>query len=109
MLDGIVPYVIAAGNHDYKDLVMERMGMVNLYFPPSGFEAYSWFGDTFEPGHIDRLAAKSARDVRSLRLLGGELRVEGGRPFDARSAAIGQTEVDAVLLGDGRRAVSHRP
>jgi len=53
MLDGIVPYVIAAGNHDYKDLVMERMGMVNLYFPPSGFEAYSWFGDTFEPGHIE--------------------------------------------------------
>ena len=51
VLDGIVPYVIAAGNHDYG--VMQRMGMVNVYFPPSGFEAYSWFGDTFEPGHIE--------------------------------------------------------
>jgi len=51
ILDGVVPYVIAAGNHDYG--VMERMGMVNVYFPPSAFEAYSWFGDTFEPGHIE--------------------------------------------------------
>lgn len=51
LLDGVVPYVIAAGNHDYS--TMQRMGMVNVYFPPSAFEAYSWFGDTFEPGHIE--------------------------------------------------------
>jgi hypothetical protein len=52
MLDGIVPYVIAAGNHDYMQL-MDRMGMANAYFPPSGFANYPWFGDTFEPGHIE--------------------------------------------------------
>ncbi len=52
MLDGVVPYVIAAGNHDYKDLA-DRMGMANVYFPTSGFAAYSWFGDTFENGHIE--------------------------------------------------------
>jgi hypothetical protein len=52
MLDGIVPYVIAAGNHDYRTF-MDRMGMVNVYFPVSGFAANSWFGDTFELGHIE--------------------------------------------------------
>jgi hypothetical protein len=52
MLDGVVPYVIAAGNHDYGDLA-DRMGMVNSYFPASGFANYSWFGDTFESGHIE--------------------------------------------------------
>jgi len=52
LLDGVVPYVIAAGNHDYIDLA-DRVGMANAYFPPSGFAAYSWFGDTFETGHIE--------------------------------------------------------
>jgi hypothetical protein len=52
MLDGAVPYVIAAGNHDYRDLA-DRTGMANVYFPPSGFAVYSWFGDTFENGHIE--------------------------------------------------------
>ncbi len=52
LLDGVVPYVIAAGNHDYRDLA-DRMGLTNSYFPPSGFANYSWFGDTFEAGHIE--------------------------------------------------------
>jgi hypothetical protein len=52
LLDGVVPYVIAAGNHDYTNLA-DRMGMGNVYFPPSGFAAYAWFGGTFEPGHIE--------------------------------------------------------
>ncbi len=52
LLDGVVPYVIAAGNHDYGNLA-DRMGMVNSYFPASGFAAYPWFGDTFETGHIE--------------------------------------------------------
>lgn len=52
VLDGVVPYVLAAGNHDYTTF-MDRTGMANIYFPPSGFLAYSWFGDTFEVGHIE--------------------------------------------------------
>jgi len=52
LLDGVVPYMIAAGNHDYHQLA-DRMGMANAYFPPSGFAAEPWFGDTFEPGHIE--------------------------------------------------------
>jgi hypothetical protein len=51
-LDGQVPYVITAGNHDYTT-VADRMGMGNQYFPVSGFEPFSWFGGTFEPGHIE--------------------------------------------------------
>ena len=51
-LDGQLPYVIAAGNHDYSNLA-DRMGMGNIYFPPSGFAQFPWFGGTFEPGHIE--------------------------------------------------------
>lgn len=51
-LDGVVPYVIAAGNHDYHTLA-DRMGMANVFFPPSAFTAFPWFGGTFEPGHIE--------------------------------------------------------
>lgn len=52
MLDGVVPYVVAAGNHDYRDLA-DRIGMVNVYFPPAGFAPNPWFGGTFEPGHVE--------------------------------------------------------
>ena len=51
-LDGVVPYVIAAGNHDYQ-IFADRVGMTSVYFPPAGFAAYPWFGDTFETGHIE--------------------------------------------------------
>ena len=29
------------------------MGMINTYFPPTHFSAFSWFGDTFEAGHVE--------------------------------------------------------
>ena len=51
-LDGEVPYVVTAGNHDYTHIA-DRMGMGNVYFPPSDFEGQPWFGGTFEPGHIE--------------------------------------------------------
>ncbi len=51
-LDGQVPYVIAAGNHDYANLA-DRMGLGSTYFPPSMFTSFSWFGGTFEPAHIE--------------------------------------------------------
>jgi len=52
MLDGQVPYVLTAGNHDYADIA-DRMGMINAYFPPSRFAATPSFGGTFEPGHLE--------------------------------------------------------
>ncbi len=51
-LDGEVPYVVTAGNHDYGHIA-DRMGMGNTYFPPSALEGEPWFGGTFEPDHIE--------------------------------------------------------
>jgi len=53
MFDGQLPYVVTAGNHDYKDPLADRMGMGNVYFPPADFAADPWFQGTFEPGHIE--------------------------------------------------------
>jgi hypothetical protein len=52
LLDGVVPYVLAAGNHDYTDLA-DRQGLVNQYFPVSEIAQQQWFGGTFEPDHIE--------------------------------------------------------
>ena len=52
MLDGQLPYVVTAGNHDYTTLA-DRMGMGNVYFPPSDFAPEPWFQGTFEPEHIE--------------------------------------------------------
>lgn len=51
-LDGQVPYVVTAGNHDYTDLA-DRMGMGNIYFPAAQLAELPGFGDTFEPDHIE--------------------------------------------------------
>ena len=53
MFDGQLPYVVTAGNHDYANPLADRMGMGNVYFPPSDFAAYPWFQGTFEPDHIE--------------------------------------------------------
>ncbi|HEY7372060.1 MAG TPA: metallophosphoesterase [Polyangia bacterium] len=54
-LDGVVPYVLSAGNHDYRRAgpVVSRDGSMSLYFPPAGFAAHPWFRGTFEPGRIE--------------------------------------------------------
>jgi hypothetical protein len=52
MLDGLVPYVIVAGNHDYT-VIMDRSSMINGYFPPSAFSSYPWFKGTFESDRIE--------------------------------------------------------
>jgi hypothetical protein len=50
-LDGVVPYLVTAGNHDYRNGCRDTM--IDTYFPVSGFAAYPWFGGTFEPGRIE--------------------------------------------------------
>ncbi|HEY2903241.1 MAG TPA: metallophosphoesterase [Polyangia bacterium] len=52
MLDGNVPYVITAGNHDYTDLA-DRVGMAAQYFPVSRLAQSPTFGGTFEDGHVE--------------------------------------------------------
>jgi calcineurin-like phosphoesterase family protein len=54
-LDGVVPYVLSAGNHDYRRLGswISRETAINEYFPPVRFAQTPWFRGTFEPGHIE--------------------------------------------------------
>ena len=46
-LDGVIPYLILAGNHDES---LARQGYMDQYFPATRFEPYPWFGGTFEAG-----------------------------------------------------------
>jgi len=59
MLDGVVPYVLSAGNHDYccGGWPTDRtMTMINGYFPVSGFASRASFQGTFEADRIENSA-----------------------------------------------------
>jgi hypothetical protein len=69
-LDGVVPYVVTAGNHDYAGPnLADRMGMINAYFPPSSFAASPSFGGTYEDGHIENNFSIVAAGGRSWLLM----------------------------------------
>jgi len=53
-LDGLVPYVIIPGNHDYTphgDVISGKSG-INKYFPPARFQDWLTFGGTMKRGDI---------------------------------------------------------
>jgi hypothetical protein len=54
MLDGVVPYVVVAGNHDYYGAgwTQNRETMIDSYFPVATFASTPWFKGTFEPNRI---------------------------------------------------------
>jgi hypothetical protein len=54
-LDGVVPYVLSAGNHDYRrhGSRISRETSLNAYFSPAAFGRNPWFKGTFEPGHLE--------------------------------------------------------
>ena len=52
MLDGKVPYILAAGNHDY-DHTPGRLTHMNKFFGVSDMKEWSTFGDVFEPGKLE--------------------------------------------------------
>jgi hypothetical protein len=54
-LDGIVPYVLSAGNHDYPGdgWSASRSTLIDAYFPVSTFSGSPWFGGTFDADHIE--------------------------------------------------------
>jgi hypothetical protein len=48
LLDGVVPYGIAPGNHDYNGTSRRNTTLFNKYFPPSRFSRHSWYGGGFD-------------------------------------------------------------
>jgi hypothetical protein len=57
LLDGVVPYVISTGNHDYDyngdGWTTTRSTLIDSYFPVWKFAQYPWFKGTFDPAHIE--------------------------------------------------------
>jgi hypothetical protein len=55
LLDGVVPYMVTSGNHDYTRTatVVTRSSLINRYFPAATFSAMPSFGGTFEPDHVE--------------------------------------------------------
>lgn len=50
-LDGVVPYFMVPGNHDYSDgktLCVDRQTLFNEYFPLAKFQDLSTFGGTYD-------------------------------------------------------------
>ncbi len=52
MLDGNVPYILAAGNHDY-DHTPGRLTYMNKFFDVSDIQQWPTFGDVFESGRLE--------------------------------------------------------
>lgn len=55
-LDGVVPYALVTGNHDYgskENMAKDRTTLMNDYFPPSRFKKWPTFGSVMTPGRIE--------------------------------------------------------
>ncbi len=48
ILDGVVPYGIALGNHDYNGTTRRNSTLFNKFFPPSRFAKYRWYGGGYD-------------------------------------------------------------
>ena len=55
MLDGVVPYVLVNGNHDYgaNGGTADRTTFLNDYFPVTNFTSWPTFGGVMEPNRMD--------------------------------------------------------
>ena len=58
-IDGVVPYVLAIGNHDYDNVNPGARGVTNFnqWFGPSRYAGYSWYGGNFPQGSNENFYA----------------------------------------------------
>lgn len=52
-LDGVVPYALVPGNHDYVGNAKNRATLMSNYFSPSRFKNWPTFGGVMEEGRIE--------------------------------------------------------
>jgi hypothetical protein len=53
MLDGVVPYAIAPGNHDFSSYVAPRSTLLNSFFPLAKYQSWPTFGGVREAGRLE--------------------------------------------------------
>jgi len=63
-LDGVVPCVLAVGNHDYTG--DSRETLFNDYFPSSRFDAFPWYGGHFGKTNDNSYALFEAGEMKFL-------------------------------------------
>jgi hypothetical protein len=58
-IDGVVPYVLAIGNHDYDNVApgLRQVTNFNQWFGPSRYAAYPWYGGNFPDGSNENFYA----------------------------------------------------
>src|ERR1019366_5755501 len=54
-LDGVIPYLVLAGNHDED---RNRQGYMGQYFPASRIAQYAWFGGAFQTNQTENTYAE---------------------------------------------------
>lgn len=54
-LDGVIPYLVLAGNHDED---RNRQGLMDQYFPLSRYDQQPWFGSAFQTGKSENSYAE---------------------------------------------------
>ena len=111
LLEGIVPYALAPGNHDYGPSgdASTRETLLNDYFPYELISRWPTFGGAFESGRLDNtfhLFSAGGRDFIVLALEWGpreEVITWARTVMDAHPGRLGILVTHAYLHQDGRR------
>jgi len=71
LLDGVVPYVLAIGNHDYDNVLpgARQVTNFNQWFGPSRYAGYSWYGGNYPDGSNENFYATVRLGGRSYLVL----------------------------------------
>lgn len=116
-LDGVVPYVLVPGNHDYEHVkkTMTRTTALNEWFTHEDAAQQPGFGGAREPGRLENtyhLFAAGGHDWIALALEWGprdEVVAWANEVMDAHPERLGVLVTHAYLHEDGRRYDQNDP